>query len=150
MEDAIKLGLLDRKDIPKEITKVLGSKNSEIVNTIILDIVNNSYEKGKIIISKEIYTALNNLLEFNYKNVYGKANSEEQIKYYEDGMNKIYDKYLNDLESNNKKSIVYEIFLNYQSKEYLKNTNNKRIVIDFIAGMTDDFFVKEIESVNQK
>ena len=33
-------------------------------------------------------------------------------------------------------------------EEYMKKTDNRRIVIDFIAGMTDDFFIKEINSVN--
>ena len=149
MEDAIKLGILDRKDIPKEITSVLGNKNSEIVNTIILDIVNNSYEKGKIIISKEIYTALNNLLEFNYKNVYGKANSKEQIEKYEKDMNRIYEKYLEDLENNNKDSKIYKAFLDYENKDYIKNTDKKRIVIDFIAGMTDDFFDNEAKNIKE-
>ena len=146
LEDAIEIGLLKRSDIPKEITKVMGSTNSEIVNTLILDIVNNSYEKGKIIISEEVYNALNELLKFNYKCVYNPANTLETIKYYEEGMNKVYSKYLKDLEEENKSSDIYKIFLNNESKEYKDNNDNKRIVIDFIAGMTDDFFLKEIES----
>jgi dGTP triphosphohydrolase len=36
------------------------------------------------------------------------------------------------------------MFLNDMDKSYLDNTNDKRKVIDFIAGMTDDLFVKEI------
>jgi dGTPase len=61
-------------------------------------------------------------------------------------MNKVYIKYLKDLEEENKSSDIYKIFLNNESKEYKENNDNKRIVIDFIAGMTDDFFLKEIES----
>ena len=60
-------------------------------------------------------------------------------------MNKIYTRYLNDLENNNKDSIIYKIFLNTQSEKYLKETSKKRQVIDFIAGMTDDMFHQEIE-----
>ena len=146
LEDAITLGVIKRKDIPKEITDVMGTTNSEIINTLILDIVNNSYEKGKIIISKEIYETLNKLLEFNYKHVYNMANTKDSIDYYTKGMNKIYDKYLHDLETNNTKSRIYTIFLNSESKEYREKTDNKRIVIDFIAGMTDDFFLEEIET----
>ena len=146
LEDAIEIGLIERSDIPKEITDVMGNTNSKIVNTLILDIINNSYEKGKIIISKDVYKALNDLLKFNYKNIYGNANTSETIKYYEDGMNKVYKKYLKDLEENNKKSNIYKIYLNNESKEYIENNSNERIVIDFIAGMTDDFFLKEIES----
>ena len=58
-------------------------------------------------------------------------------------MNRIYKKYLNDIETNNTDSIIYR-FLNDKCDDYLNNTENKRKVIDFIAGMTDDLFLKEI------
>ena len=40
--------------------------------------------------------------------------------------------------------------MNKNSKEYLNNTTDKRMVIDFIAGMTDDLFIKEIEKTCKK
>ena len=45
----------------------------------------------------------------------------------------------------NEKNIIYTIFLNQQSYKYLTDTNKKRMVIDFVAGMTDDLFLHEIE-----
>ena len=67
----------------------------------------------------------------------------EEKEYYKAGMNRIYKKYLNDIETNNTDSIIYR-FLNDKCDDYLNNTENKRKVIDFIAGMTDDLFLKEI------
>ena len=58
-------------------------------------------------------------------------------------MNKIYDKYLSDIKSNNRESVIFR-FIKNQSDEYNKNTNDKRKVIDFIAGMTDEMFLREI------
>ena len=37
------------------------------------------------------------------------------------------------------------MFLNNKSDNYINNNSNKRIVIDFIAGMTDDFFLNEVK-----
>lgn len=145
IEDAINLGLLDRKDIPKEITKVLGCTNKDIINTIVIDIVKNSINKPYIKMSEKIYNALVKLKNFNYKNIYNKSLSKKEIEYFRQGMNKIYNKYLNDITSNNKESIIYTIFLNQQSDKYIKNTTPKRMIIDFIAGMTDDLFLAEIE-----
>ena len=71
--------------------------------------------------------------------------TEEEKEYYKEGMNRIFSRYLKDIETQNKKSIIYKIFLNTQSEEYLSNTNDKRKVIDFIAGMTDEMFIKEIK-----
>lgn len=146
LEDAIILNIIKREDIPKEITDVLWNTNREIINTAILDIVKNSYEKGKIIISKKIYDTLNKLLKFNYKNVYSKSNTDENLEYYREGMNKIYYKYLDDLNNHNTDSKIYTVFLDEDKKEYMEKTDNRRIVIDFIAGMTDDFFLDEIKS----
>ena len=45
IEDAEKLGLFNKKDIPKEISNVLGTTNREIVNAIITNVVQNSLDK---------------------------------------------------------------------------------------------------------
>ncbi len=146
IEDSINLGLFKREDLPKEITNVLGNNNADIINTLVLDIIENSLDKPYIKMSKEVFEALYALKEFNYKYIYSKSLNEEEISYYREGMNKIYNKYLNDINNNNKESIIYKIFLNNQNEEYIKNTNSKRKVIDFIAGMTDELFITEIKT----
>ena len=64
IEDAIRLGIIKKEDIPNDITNVLGNNNREIVNTLILDIINNSYNKPYIKLSKEIFVALKKLISF--------------------------------------------------------------------------------------
>lgn len=145
IEDAIALGKFDRKELPKEITNVLGNNNKDIINNIVLDIIKNSLNKPYIKMSSEVYNALFNLKKFNYDNIYNKSMTKEELEYYRLGMNKIYNRYLKDIETKNKNSIIYTLFLNYQNIHYLNNTSSKRKVIDFIAGMTDDLFKIEIE-----
>ena len=147
IEDAIMIGKIKREDIPNEIISVLGSNNKEIINTIILDIIENSMDRPYIKMSDDVYRALFMLKEFNYSHIYKYSISEEDLEKYEIGMRSIYKKYLNDIENHNKDSIIYQIFLNYQSNRYLSSTNSKRMVIDFIAGMTDELFLKEIKNV---
>ena len=48
IEDAIRLGILEIDSIPEDISNVLGKTNREIVNTITLDIINNSINKPYI------------------------------------------------------------------------------------------------------
>lgn len=144
IEDAIRLKKIKRKDIPEEISSVLGTTNSEIINTIILDIIENSMDKPYIKMSDKVYKALFDLKSFNYKTIYNKSMTKEEIEYYTKGMRKIFDRYLLDLENENKNSLIYK-FLKDQNENYRKNNSNKRVVIDFIAGMTDDFFIREIE-----
>lgn len=145
IEDAIMLGKIDRDELPSNIVSVLGSTNREIINTINHDIIKNSYGKPYIKMSDDVYKALFDLKKFNYEHIYNFSLTDEEKEYYRVGMNKIYNRYLNDIINNNTSSVIFKIFLNDQTEEYNLNTNNKRKVIDFIAGMTDDFFFREIE-----
>ncbi len=149
VEDAIQLGVINRSDIPEDVTKVLGNNNREIVNNIILDIIENSYGKPYIKLSESIYEAIDKLKDFNYKNIYAKANDETTLKYYKKAFNILYSKYLSDLEYTKKDSEIYTLFIDNMSGDYISNTSNKRIVIDFIAGMTDNFFIKCYENIEK-
>ena len=141
IEDAIMLGVLSREELPKEITDVLGNTNSSIVNTIVIDIVNNSYGKDYIKMSDEVYKALIDLKQFNYDHIYIKSNTKEQIEFYTKGFNVLFSKYLSDIENNNENSEIYRDFLSTKLPIYMDNTNHKRMVIDFLAGMTDEYFL---------
>lgn len=152
IEDAINLGVLTREDVPTHIREVLGTTNKEIVNTIIIDIVTNSYNKPYIKLSNSVYKAIFDLKKFNYENIYSKANTKEELEFYRNGMNNLFNKYLDDITNKNYDSDIYKIFLNTMDASYIDNTDSKRMVIDYIAGMTDDYFVKKIKeiSVNTK
>lgn len=145
IEDAINLGLFDREDIPKEISDVLGNNNKDIVNTIIVDIIDNSIDKSYIKMSKKVYEAIFKLKKFNYQNIYSKSLTKDEYDYYNLGMKKIYSVYLNALETNDKSNIIYTIFLDSQCSWYLDNTSNQRKVIDFISGMTDELFLHQVK-----
>lgn len=145
IEDSINLGLFKRKDIPENISKVLGNNNHDIINTIITDIIKESMDKPYIKMSKEVFNAVFELKKFNYENIYKKSMSDADYEYYNQGMKKIYNIYLDAIKKNDQENIIYKIFLNSQSTEYLKNTNDKRKVIDFISGMTDEMFLHQIK-----
>ena len=54
----------------------------------------------------------------------------------------LFNRYKKDLLEENKASKIYINFLNYKEKKYLENTSPARKVLDFLAGMTDDYFLK--------
>lgn len=143
IEDAIRLGVIKRSDIPEDIVEVLGNNNRDIINNIILDIVDNSKDKPYIKISDKVYNAIEKLKDFNYKNIYYKANTKEATTYYNSAFLALFNKYLDDLKKENKNSSIYKLFLNNMNNEYINDTSIERIVIDYIAGMTDDFFISE-------
>ena len=140
IDDAIRLGIVTKDDIPKYITKVLGDTNSDIINNIVNDIIKNSIDKNYIKISDNIFDAMNSLMEFNYKNIYEKANDQEDIDNYKMMFNKLFDLYCFQIENNMVEEDIFLLFLNDMNADYQKVTVSRK-VIDYIAGMTDDFFL---------
>ena len=60
--------------------------------------------------------------------------------------NTLYEKLLDILYKEDKNHNIYTNYLNNMSEKYLKNTTKERIVIDYIAGMTDDYFIREYKN----
>ena len=150
IEDAITLGVIKIEDVPKDIVNVLGKTNSEIINTVVLDIINNSSDKPYITMSKEVFDAIIKLKAFNYENIYAKANTPEELKTYEMQFRKVFNDYLKDVKENNLDSRIFTIFLNNMCDDYMESTSDERKVIDYIAGMTDDYFVREYNRLIDK
>ena len=143
IEDAIVLGYLKREDIPEEITQVLGNTNSKIIDKLVLDLVENSYGKPYLEFSDEVFVALKKLMDFNYENIYHnprKAGTEERSKKL---FKMLYEKYVGDLE--NKRGYIYNEYYLKMCDSYTKENSYGKIVVDFIAGMTDNFFVDQFE-----
>ena len=149
IEDAITVGTIKREDIPKEITNILGDNNSKIVDTITKDIIINSYGKKYLCFTPKIYEALIILKDWNYKNIYFSKDARKNEKVLKEYFYKLYNKYLeyldeNNIEDNNSKRKIVD-FCQERSIDYKKSTNKKRMVIDYIAGQTDSYFLRECE-----
>lgn len=140
IEDAIRLNLISREQLPKESTAFLGNDNGQIIETLVRDVVENSYEQEYISFSEEASEALLALKRFNYKNIY----RSEKLKINHDriarGFEILFSQFISDLEHENMDSPIYKDFLNGKSENYLKNNSNPLKVRDYIAGMTDRYF----------
>jgi len=147
IEDAIRMKVIRPEEVPDEITKILGHKNREIINTIINDLVSNSIGKDYLSLSDEIFSAIKSLKKFNYEHIYSVASSPEMLRMYEEMFKVVFSHFLQDVRNQNKDSHIYTIFLSDMTEKYLNNTTDERKVIDYIAGMTDDFLVKEYNSI---
>lgn len=155
IEDAIIVGSIKREDIPEEITKILGNTNAQIVNNLILDVIKNSIDKSYLKFSDDIFESLINLKKWNYNNIYNSKKARKNYDELEEAFEKLYYVYLDKL--NGRKQIetsentsssdknLYE-FVNNRTEEYKQNTDVKRIVMDYISGQTDKYFLKECKA----
>lgn len=148
IEDGIRKGLVTFDDLPKEISKVLGKSNSEIVNTLICDIIENSFDKPYIKLSDEVYEALTKLKKFNYDKIYIKSLTREDREELERMFRVVVEGFIKDIEDNNKDSIIFTSYLNNMNKSYFKDNTPTRIVLDYVSGMTDDYFLEQYNKMN--
>ena len=149
IEDGVRMNLISFDKIPKEIVNVLGKNNREIVNTITTDIINESLDKNYIKMSDNVFNAIKKLKDFNYENIYSKAYSTDELNKIENMFRTLFKSYLNDLKTNNRKSTIFTSYLNNMDEIYLQNSL-ERIVIDYIAGMTDDYFISQYNLIINK
>lgn len=149
IEDAIRLKVFDINELPKSIGDILGNSNRDIINTIILDIIENSIGKDYISMSPKVYKAIKDLKEFNYQNIYSKSMTDETREYLKNGFYQLFNYFLEQIKQKNMKSIIYKEFLKDMDESYLNNTTDERKVIDFIAGMTDEYFLYQYKKIQK-
>jgi dGTPase len=145
IEDAIRLKLITRGDVPEDCREVLGDTNGTIVYTLVEDLVLNSLEKPYVSFSKEVGEALKKLKTFNHNHIYVSDRIKTQTHKIKLMFELLFAKYYEDLESGNEDSDIYKEFLDGMSWEYKSETPPAEIVRDFIAGMTDDYFLGQCQ-----
>jgi dGTPase len=145
IEDAIRLGLIKRNEIPVECRSRLGETNGTIVYTLVEDLIAESLKKSHVSFSPEVAGALKRLKDFNQEFVYTNPKVKNQTNRLKLMFELLFEKYYEDLKAGNDSSVIFREFLDGMSSEYRENNPPAMIVRDFIAGMTDDYFLRQCQ-----
>ncbi len=143
LEDAIRLGLITRDQIPKECKKALGQTNGTIVFNLVTDLIHNSLGKPFIGFSSPISHALKALKKFNYTYIYKNPVIKKHLSSIQDIFTYLFEQYLVDLENEQASSDIFKKFLNGMNRDYREDHTHPEIVRDFISGMTDSYFIRQ-------
>jgi dGTPase len=143
IEDAIRLGLIGRGDLPEQCRKILGDTNGTIVYRLVEDLVSSSLDNPHIQFSHEVGEALKVLKNFNHERIYRNPLVKQQTNKVKLMFELLFNQYLRDLEEGNGVSDVFREFLDGMTDAYRDHTPHAVIVRDFIAGMTDDYFLDQ-------
>lgn len=153
-QDAIKIGLLDSHNAFS--AEGLGNTNAEIINNMTVSIIENSYGKPYLSMDKEVYDAFSKAKKENYELIY---NDDKREDLYEHNIKPMFDQLYNELLSQaktlDKNSILYKHHIDFirQANQYSHyqpindfmdeylNSSPDDIVMDFMASMTDDYFI---------
>ncbi len=146
IEDAIRLKIMERKEIPKDCAEHLGYTNSEIIDTLVKNVILNSHGKDQVAFDEEISYYLFKLKKFNYQRIYTDKNVKKARKKIDRSMEVLFDQYIEDIRENNKISKIFLHFLNRKDKNYREKFSDPEFVRDFIATMTDRYYNEEVKS----
>ncbi|MCQ2412838.1 MAG: HD domain-containing protein [Sphaerochaetaceae bacterium] len=150
-EDAARLGIINKSDVPEICRRTLGDTNGEIINTLVEDIITTSEKEGCIAFSQDVYEAINIMKDFNYQHIYRSPMLQGYETYFRRLMELVFE-YLTDLFAKNgydgslymkEGNMLSAGFYNYITEKkdaYMQHDGNMdRVVFDYIAGMSDNF-----------
>ena len=143
IEDAIRLGLIDRSDLPDKCVRMLGNTNGTIVYNLVSDVIKNSYQQPFVAFSTGVSDALRQLKEFNLQRIYMNPKIKQHLGMIERLFEILFDQYLTDLLDENGSSAIFTQYLKDMSPDYIDQHRPEEIVRDFIAGMTDQYFLRQ-------
>jgi dGTPase len=126
VDDAIRAGVLESDELPRDVLDVLGDTHSERINTLVTDLVAQSEDATEIALSPEVNAGLDALRNFMFAEVYlregARVEHEKAVKLIRD---------------------LFAHFLEHPDQlppEYHRTPGDLPTqVADFIAGMTDRY-----------
>jgi len=158
LEDAREVvGLVKDEQVPSCVKDVLGITNRDIIAKLITDLCKcSSIAADRIAVCDDVHEALNKLYKFNTENIYKTPEARSNEKQIEVSMGILFDLLLeriqkadgdlekicakNDSDDLQNTWKVLRDFLENDIQQWQEVPQHK-LVVDFIAGMTDQFFI---------
>ncbi|MDY3846095.1 MAG: deoxyguanosinetriphosphate triphosphohydrolase [Eubacteriales bacterium] len=130
IDDAIRAGILSDNDIPKYIRETLGDTHSKRINTLVLSVIDNSFDKPTIQMSDEVGEAMTELRSFLFRNVYEDSAAKAEESKAQNMLISLFEYY-----SEN----PHDMPSLYHDRISVDGVG--RCVCDYISGMTDRFAI---------
>jgi len=142
--------ITDWQELPDYSERSVGAHNAAIINNLTVDIIEQSYGHTSIRLSESGWQELEAIKRENYRLLYDNPAithfNEQRIRPLFEAL---YERLLNDLLHGDENSIIWRHHVRfveqsrryYEQESYLSQTATDQVVVDFIASMTDDYFI---------
>jgi dGTPase len=139
IDDAIRAGILNKEDIPRHLTDVLGDTHSQRINTMVTAVVEASMDSAAIRMTPHVQAATDALRAFLFENVYLNPRAKTEEVKAKDVVCTLFDYYVahpDKLPERNRRRIGTE-----------EDETVERAVADFISGITDRYAIEVYEDM---
>ena len=156
IEDAIELGLIDRHEIPRSCAEKLGITNGTIVFSLVTDLLTHSCHvrddgagtgRDYIGFGRETADLLLELKAFNYERIYHNPACKPDLEVIRACYCALFEHFMHILECESNKRTAPAVFFSSMTDEYRSSHSSAAIVRDYLAGMTDDFFLEQAQMI---
>lgn len=156
----------DRKDAsivqlaePKDFTPLsIGEHNAEIIHNLTVNVIKESFDKPYIKLDERHFDGLKKAKEENYKVIYQSETASRFLsEHLTPMMHDLFGKLKDDLKNNRTSSPIFTHHIDVINAQhykrnvpYGKDETPEQTVIDYIASMTDDYFIDLYETLFPK
>lgn len=139
LEDACTLGIIRRDEVPKTI---ISEKGKSLSQSVAHDLVRVYKETKEIGLSPEIFEALRAIRAFNFERIYFHDQLKTESQKIQNAYTLLFYYLLNDYKKLGKKSALWQQYLHNKDRVYIEKYPSAQYVVDYIAGMTDGYFLR--------
>ncbi|MDI6703116.1 MAG: deoxyguanosinetriphosphate triphosphohydrolase [bacterium] len=136
IEDAINAGIIEMKDLPREAIRVLGERSSERIDRMVKDVIETSYGKDVISMSREIMDFTDELRNYLYSCVYTRNEIQKEAQKARRVLEELFNYFCKNPEE------VLESLPFLSPEEGID-----RIICDYLAGMSDQEALLRYEEI---
>lgn len=136
IDDAMRGGIIFPTDIPVHLSETLGFTHGERIDTLTMDIIENSQDGDEIRQSEPVAKAMAELKEFMFQFVYFNPLAKGEEGKAEDMICLLFDYYIKHTDK-----------LPPEYQDILVREGEERAVVDYVAGMTDTYAVEQFSNL---
>ncbi len=135
IDDAVRAGVMNIDDIPKDILEILGYEHSQRINTLVVSLIENTFDEN-LRMNGEVQGAFDRLHEFMFDEVYLKGHERNETRKISEFISRLYSYFRKNPDK-----------MPDEYGEIIKNDSVERAVCDYISGMTDKYAIDVFNSI---
>lgn len=134
IDDSIRAGMISESDLPREHVEVLGVTHSQMITSMVSDVITVSLDQPEIRMSETVLGAMNGLRDFLFERIYLSPILAEERKKAQFIVEMLFEFFLRQPER-----------LPAEYVERIERWGRQQTVVDYIASMTDRFAISTFE-----
>ncbi|GHV07933.1 deoxyguanosinetriphosphate triphosphohydrolase-like protein [Clostridia bacterium] len=135
-DDAVRAHILDEADIPADIRQLLGNSPRQRIDALTRDLIENSYERTYVALSKPVAAAMDTFRDFMFERVYLNPVAKSEEGKAQDLIARLFAHFAQNPDE-----------LPPDNRDTVETEGIQRAAADFIAGMTDRYAITKYAEI---